>query len=140
MKPPILDAQPISVGYFCPACGSASVTTQPLVGTGACELCPWKGRIEELAAFPFSQDLGSPEDVSRAFFLDARQLLGQHLATPLARFLVKWGFVDEPTPRTAARLKRELAQYVGACASALVKTIIEVRQRLEKERHEQHGN
>lgn len=121
--------------WFCPACGAADVTASSLAGGSAsCNVCTWKGTVEELPTFLFSHDMGTPDEVFRAFFLDMRKLLGQHFATQLGHLLIKWGFLDQPDNKNVLQVTKTLSRYVGSVTRAVVTAIIEERRAMEKER------
>jgi len=114
--------------YFCPSCGGANINVSVLAGGPAfCLSCKWEGTKDELAIHVFQHDLG--DDVLRIFASEFKQLMGKHLATPLAKLLHKWGFFPgrEPTPA-------ELTRYLVAVGRASINAILEVRKELEKER------
>jgi len=75
---------------------------------------------------------------------ELRVILAKDCATPLGKFLVKWGFldaertVDVSGAATLALNSRQLGRYMASIARALVVTIIEERQKMEKERA--HGS
>lgn len=128
--------------WFCPACGSTDVTASSLAGGNAnCNVCTWKGQVEDLPTFLFTHDLGTPEEVFLAFFTDVRKVLGQHFAVQIGHLLVKWGFLDAPSKQNHERIVRTLSRYVGAAARAVVAAIVAERQAMEKEkfREQQSG-
>lgn len=115
--------------YFCQACGSALVDASSFVGGEAsCGVCDWKGKVEELATVPFSQQSGSPEEVLRQLFVDIRGLFAKNISPDLIRLLLKWGFLTNPIDT------KEVARYFGGIAQAVAKGIIETRAQLEKEK------
>lgn len=139
------NANPNSAGtdraYFCPACGSADVNVSALAGGNAkCNICSWSGSVEELPAFVFQHDLGGPEEVFRSFFLDMRKLLGQHFATQIGHMLIKWGFLDTPTPENQQRVVKTLGRYVAAITKAAVVAIVEERRAMEKEKFREQSS
>lgn len=116
--------------YFCPTCGSSDVEASPLVGGEAsCSCCLWKGFTTDLVVHVFQHDLGSSEEVLQAFAREFKNLLGKHMASPLAALLHKWGFFTtvSPTPK-------ELTRYMNAVAISSLTAILDVRRQLEKER------
>jgi hypothetical protein len=128
--------QPTDKGYFCPSCGGANVTASALAGGDAkCNICTWKGRVEELATFHFTHDMGSPEEVFKAFFMDMRKVLARDFATVMGQMLIKWGFMDAPDKQNHARIVRVLNRYMGAIARAVCEAIIAERQKMEREKH-----
>jgi len=130
-----------SRAYFCPACGSANVNASSLAGGSAnCNICTWKGTVEELPTFVFQHDLGGPEEVFRTFFLDIRKLLGQHFATQIGHLLIKWGFLDAPTPENQQRVIKTLSRYVAAITKAAVVAIVEERKAMEKEKFREQSS
>jgi hypothetical protein len=128
--------QPRDKGYFCPACGGANIVASALAGGDAkCNVCTWRGRVEELATFHFTHDMGSPEEVFKAFANDMRKILSRDFATVMGQMLIKWGFMDPPDPKTHARIVRTLARYMGAIAQGVCNAIIAERQKIEVEEH-----
>jgi hypothetical protein len=123
-------------GYFCMACGSASVTVSELAGgTSKCNVCNWEGKTEEgMAVFPFAHESGSPDQVSRAFFLDLRTILGI-MAGPISKFLLKWGFLDQPDGKNNKSVSKVLARYLGSMAKAMALSIVDTRSQMEKDEH-----
>ena len=121
--------------WFCPACGSASVTASSLAGGAAsCNTCTWRGAVEDLPTFFFTHDMGTPEEVFHAFFGDVRKLLGKHFATQIGQMLIKWGFMDAPDGKNNAKVGRVLSRYVGSISRAAVTAIIAEREAMEKEK------
>lgn len=115
--------------YFCQKCGSALVDASAFIGGEAsCTACGWKGSVEDLAAVPFSQEMGKPEEVLRQLFIDIRGIFARNVTPDLIRLLVKWGFLSNPID------KQEVARYFGGIAQAIAKGIVETRAQLEKER------
>jgi len=115
---------------FCPACGCADVTTSTLAGGEAsCNVCGWKGRVEDLAVFHFSHEMGSAEEVFRNFFLDVRSLITKSSAQQIGQLLLKWGFIDAPVDR------KVFARYLGGIAQGIAKGVFETRQAIEKEKN-----
>jgi hypothetical protein len=112
---------------FCPQCGAASVD-KTLTGEASCKVCDWAGRDYELAAMPFSHGFGGDEGLSRAFFIDVRKLFGETFAVEVGRLLLRWGFLPAPDPRL-------LARYLAAAARAVVISIFDEREKLERELH-----
>ena len=121
--------------YFCPACGASDVTASALAGGNAnCNICTWKGAVEELPTFHFTHDMGTPEEVFRAFFVDVRKLLSQQFAVAFGQVLIKWGFLDAPDARNATKVTKMLSRYMGAVAKAVANAIVTERQAMEKEK------
>ena len=122
-----------AVAYFCEGCGSADVTASGLSGGEAsCGVCGWRGRVEELATLPFSHDMTSQGEVFHRFFLDIRNLLSKN--PEVGALLIKWGFVEFPEPKNMELVKKKLARYLGSMCMSMTKSVIEIRQQLEKER------
>lgn len=106
--------------YFCPTCNSPAVNFSALDGGEAvCRTCGWHGGNNELLLHSFSHDLGTSAEVLGVFMNDFKNLLAKHAASPLAQFLLKWGFfIGEPTPKALGRYLMVLA---NAAALALLK-------------------
>ena len=113
--------------FFCPSCGGASVDTTVLTDEATCKICSWKGKVAELAAFSFQHGFASAEEIDRAFFLDIRTVMAKYLAVEIGKFLIKWGFLPELSPKLFAR-------YIGAAASGLVTALVRERAKIEKEK------
>ena len=121
---------PNDKGRFCPTCGGADIVASELAGGDAsCSICDWKGKVEELATFHFSHDMGSAEQVFQNFFLDVRAIFSSQRLTEIGKVLLKWGFLDLPID------KKLFARYIGAMAKAMTKAIFDTRKEVEKERH-----
>jgi hypothetical protein len=130
---------PNAQGWFCPSCGGADVTASALAGGDArCNICSWKGKVEDMPTFHFSHDGGTPEEVLKRFFMDVRKLLAdRQFATAIGLMLIKWGFLTQPDSRTAAEFGKHLSRYVGEAAKAIVQSVLKTRRDIEKEVHGQ---
>jgi len=116
--------------YFCPTCGSSAIEASTLVGGAAsCSSCQWSGLTTDLVVHVFKHDLGTSDDVVKAFAQEFKGLIGKHMATPLAALLHKWGFFVSNPPKS-----EELTRYAVAMAKASIIAILEVRREMEKER------
>ncbi len=123
-------------GWFCPTCGAADVTASNLAGGAAkCNICTWTGKVEELATFHFTHDMGSPQEVFRAFFMDMRKVMAREFATVMGQMLIKWGFMDAPDSKNMKQVQRVLARYIGVISQAVCKAIVAERQAIEREKH-----
>jgi hypothetical protein len=126
--------RPDAKALFCSACGSADVTASALAGGDAsCNVCSWKGKVEDLAAFHFTHGMGDPEMVFRQFFLEIRKLLSMAFAKEVGLMLIKWGFLEEPTPKNLANVQKTLARYIAGIAKAIAESIARTRSDIEKE-------
>lgn len=115
--------------YFCQACSSALVNASSFIGGEAsCGVCGWRGKVEELAVVPFSQENGSPEEVVRQLMVEVRGLFAKNITPDIIRMLMKWGFLSNPID------KQEVARYFGGIAGSIARGIIETRTQLEKEK------
>ncbi len=115
--------------YFCAACGSALVDASSFIGGEAsCGVCDWHGKVEDLAVVPFSQEVGSPEEVLRQLFIDIRGLFSKAISPDLIRLLLKWGFLNQPINR------QEVARYFGGIAKSVAQGIVATRAEIEKEK------
>lgn len=119
--------------YFCPSCSSANVTASSLAGGAAnCNICTWKGVVEDLAVYTFQHGMGGPEQVLHNFAMDVRRVVSGPLAVQMVALLAKWGFLssNDMNPKVAAR-------YLGAMARGMAKSLLEEREKMEKENHGQ---
>ena len=114
--------------YFCPACGSAMVAVKVISDETECGVCNWKGKAHELAALPFSHEMGSPEQVLQNLALEIRQFITKDFAVPFLRICAKWGFTSNPPQ------PKEAARYLGSVARSIALGLIQTRQEIEKER------
>lgn len=113
--------------YFCPECGSPSVDFSELIGgTASCRACSWKGSKMDLAVAPIKHDFMSQEQMVRELFNDVRKALGEN-SIPIARMLVKWGFVDPNSPH----LKMQLGAYITWGAQAFLESMVKTREKLQ---------
>ena len=124
------------VALFCPHCASASVSKPSLAGGQAkCSVCSWEGKSEELAHFPFKHDFGQPEKVFRAFFTDFQKVIsGPPILIEFGTLLIKWGFLEEPTPKTSKVTAKLFARYMEDVFKAVALSVVATRAAIEKER------
>jgi hypothetical protein len=122
------------IAYYCPSCNSPAVDYSSLVGGFAkCNVCNWEGVREDLLAAPFSHIYGDQSGVDFLLAREIKQLLGSSEMTKLlVRFLARWGFVDIKQGR--AVVVGEVKKYLEALAITFLKTIVNVRLDLEKEK------
>ena len=126
---------PDDKALFCTACGSADINSSNLAGGEAgCNVCGWKGRVEDLAVFHFTHGMGSPDEVFHLFFLDMRKLFSLQFASAFAPMLLKWGFLEEVSPKSLETVRRHLARYVAGVAKAAVLSVVKTRAEIEKEK------
>ncbi len=122
------------VVYQCPQCGSPAVEYGELVNSSAsCRACKWVGLREQLLATPFEHMLGTRDGIGFELFNDVRRLLTNSPAflVSLGGFLARWGFVDLTRPQN--EVVRTTTRYVAAIASALLRAVIEERNKIEEE-------
>lgn len=113
---------------FCPQCQCATVDSSALVGGEAsCRGCRWKGQREDLLVRDVEHQFSSTEDVLRFFTKDIQFLVGAHLAEPLGRLLLKWGFIIQPVEAPALR------RYLVAVTRGVVTGILQEREKIELE-------
>lgn len=118
-----------AVVKLCPACSSPSIHF-PMIGSkrAQCVSCGWEGITSELIGAPFKHEMGSNEAVLQSMVADLRNLLAENFGLTFGQFLRKWGFLPETI--TA----KELSQYVVAVAKATLTSILETREKIEKDR------
>lgn len=125
-----------SRALFCTACGSADVVASSLAGGEAsCNVCSWKGKVEELAVLPFGHNMGDAQQVFRSFFLEIRTLMSMQFGRDFGALLIKWGFLEQPTPKNADKVRKVLARYVAGAAKAILESVAKTRADIEKEEH-----
>lgn len=101
-----------------------------MAGLADCVSCGWKGGISELVSTVIQHDLGSDERLLEVFATDLRNLFSKTAAKPLALFLRNWGFLPEVDPTQQVKF---LARYMAAMSRAMVRSVIEEREKIEKE-------
>lgn len=116
--------------HFCPRCSGAAVNFSQVAGLADCSSCGWKGVLSELVTTVIQHDLGSNEKLLETFAVDMRNLFSKTAAKPLALFLKDWGFLPESDP---AQQVKFLSRYMAAMARAMVRAVIEEREKIEKE-------
>lgn len=118
--------------YFCPKCGSSAIDVGSLLagGESRCNVCGWRGKMDDLVVHVFQHGMLSEEEIHRAFFMDLRRLFGVEFVLPFGRLLVKWGYLSTPAD------PKILARYVATVARATAKALVEERLAQEKERVE----
>lgn len=123
--------------HLCPKCASPSIDVSELAGgTASCRICSWTGTRENVYTVPFSHGQGGSEGIALEFFNDMRRVLGDKVfMTNLTRFLSRWGFVDLGDPAGKQEVVRRVARYGAAAARAMVSAVINEREQLEKEAH-----
>ena len=126
--------QTAAQAYFCPKCGSPSlrqtskfVTEQNRLPVH-CDACQWDGDQSQLAVAPFKHEFKSDDDIAQGMMTDLRNVLAKTAAVTYGRFLLKWGFLDQPISAV------QLAHYMDSIARAVVKTIIETRKAMAEEK------
>lgn len=119
----------ITEAYFCPKCGSPGVDCSALIGGQAsCRMCDWSGPTTDLTNHVFRQENGSEDQIARMFLTEIKNLVGSDFAVPMGKFLLKWGFLDQPVSAG------DLARYLTSVARAVANAVLVERQELEKER------
>ena len=122
---------------LCPQCGSAVVetTTKGNISDGIdtnrayCGACGWQGIAEDLVAHRFKHEHGTDDQIAQQMVEDLRNHIARDLSLSLGRYLTKWGFVSPGvTPQV-------LSRYIVGAAQAVMKSILETRQQLEREKH-----
>jgi hypothetical protein len=119
--------------YVCPTCASPSVEYSALEGGEAsCKACSWKGNKSSLLAVPFVNKFGTEEEVLITIRSEWRGIFGK-FGTELGRFLVRWGFMTLDAADINGA-KKVLTRYLTAMASASLVSVMQERQKIEKER------
>jgi len=122
-----------AVAYFCPQCGSPSLSWENELTMSldtaicACTSCSWRGQRRQLMATPFAHEFFDNESVLFSAVRELRGILARTAATPMAAFLVKWGFMQlPPNPKV-------LARYFAAMERGVFRALVEERRALEEE-------
>ena len=122
------------VSHHCPSCGSSAVEFSPLVGGGAkCLVCTWKGDREDLLSAPFDHMYGGQEGINYLLVKEVKGLFGSPaMVNTIARFLARWGFIDIHQEKSV--IVGDTEKYLKALAQSFIKTIVDTRLHIEKER------
>ena len=133
--------------YFCPNCGAPTVDTPALVGGEAsCRSCKWAGPATSLIAdgspvpgpaYP-KASVDDTEDTLRAFVTDFSLEFSKHCAAPIAKLLLKWGFLPPAAERVT--MVALLNRYMRAIALAACQAVVRERELIVKEAHERKVN
>ena len=124
-------------GWFCPACGGASIEASEIGGTASCGICTWKGTTDDLNTYKFTHGHASKEEIFHDFFLGVRALLGKEMSLEFGKLLLKWGFVTLPTNASGNKVfGQTVARYLGSAAQAIARSVVETRAAIEKEEHD----
>jgi predicted RNA-binding Zn-ribbon protein involved in translation (DUF1610 family) len=118
-----------STAYFCPTCGSASVSKDSdlvATNTARCSECGWSGQKSQLAALNFKHEFTSDAGIIQALVNDLRITLAGDMGVPFAKFLAKWGFITNKDTKI-------LARYLSVFARAILDGIITERLKIDKE-------
>lgn len=121
------------VVYLCPNCGSPAVEFGELVGADAsCRGCKWEGRREDLVGVPFGHLLGNRDGIGFELYNDMRRLFSTPtFLVQLGGFLSRWGFIDLNEDKSV--VTRSTTRYVAAVARAVLRAMIEEREKIEME-------
>lgn len=123
-----------TAAYFCPECGSPSITSSPLANTTSnCRACGWSGATERLAVIPISHTFGNTTELLTSMVGDLRTLLSKDVGVHMARFLQRWGFISLEGEERAIAGKK-VGRYLAAIARSIVVSLIEERDKMEVER------
>jgi len=114
--------------YVCPSCGNELKLPEITSGSNTITCsCGWSGTENQLLATAYQEHIGSEEDTTRALVNDIRQVLSEHFAVEIGRFLKRWGFMEKPTAYV-------LGRYLHAISVAMLAAVIKEYAKLEKER------
>lgn len=122
--------------YFCPKCQSPSVRIPKPTILGSeqagvpahCNACSWEGPPSELIAAPFKHEFKDDTEIAETMAKDLRTMLAATAAQTYGRFLLKWGFLDQPI--TTAQLGR----YMTNIAKAVITSVVETRKQMTEEK------
>jgi len=125
--------------YFCPECGSASLTMRgtAFVEDGqslakfSCNVCNWSGGRQDVAAMDVSHEMGSDEEMVRTLITDLKNLLAQKTGVYFAHFLTKWGFLNGTNKSNNTLL---LAKYLAVISRKIIEALLLERAEIEKKR------
>lgn len=111
----------------CPSCGKPTVEFSELLGSANCLSCPWKGNTTDLLVS--SGGDYTPTELSVQAQHEFVGLVASALATPVLRWLVKYGFVDNDEG-----LQQSVLRYVKAGTVAIYRSILETRLQIAREK------
>lgn len=114
--------------YLCPACGTAAIDFSVIGSEASCRKCHWSGLGKEVLKQQFKHTHGTQEEITQAFLRDFKTMFAAHAATVVGRLLVKWGFLPATHDMT-----KVLGRYLTVAAQAMVKAILEERDKIERE-------
>lgn len=123
------------VAYFCPKCSNPVEIQSSLQGAPIpvqCGGCGWRGVHLELHAAPFKHEFRDDNEIADLMGKDLRTMLAQTAAQTYGRFLLKWGFLDQPI------MPAQLGRYMTAIAKAVVTTVVETRKQMTEEKSREH--
>jgi hypothetical protein len=128
----IVGKQREGVAYFCPKCHNPVDVQFQLGIVGAhlpvhCTACNWDGDQSELAQSSFKHEFKSDDEIAQAMMVDLRNLLSKTAAVTYGRFLLKWGFLDQPIR------SEQLGRYMMEIAKTVTTAVIQTRKTLAEE-------
>lgn len=120
-----------STAYFCPKCHNPvdipmSIFSAPI--EVRCAACDWSGTHLQLVQSSFKHEFKSDEEIAQSMMTDLRNLLAKSAASTYGRWLLKWGFLDQPVQAA------QLGRYIMEIAKAVTKTVIELRKTIVEEK------
>ena len=126
----IIGGSKVEAVYLCPECGSPSLEYPYETGLVAtCLACGWSGKQDQMFVTPIVHMEGSADNIVTQLVNGLRRLLATpKFGIPFGKFLVKWGFIEQPVNT------KILGRYYAACAVGIVTAVIKERQKIEKER------
>ena len=118
---------------YCPQCGAASLDISALANTPVhCRACAWTGAAEALYTVPFFYAQGSREGIANELLNDLRRVLSsERFMVGFVGFLGRWGFVNLQQEKKLLAIN--VARYAAATARAVLTSVIEEREKVEKE-------
>jgi hypothetical protein len=132
----IVGEQKESTAHFCPKCQTpidlGQLGTVVLVGNAAtpvrCAACDWHGDLRQVLQTSFKHEFKSDDEIFAAMMVDLRNILAKNAATTYGRWLLKWGFLDQPVQSA------QLGLYIMEIAKAVTTAVIQVRKAMVEEK------
>ena len=126
--------------YFCPRCGSTSLTLPALAGgIASCKACDWVGGSHDLLTTAFTHEHGTDAELIKRFMGELRVVLAKESSKGIGLLLHKWGFIDTLQTGGGEIINPDsLSRYMTAISKATLEAILTVREELEVTNESKH--